>query len=409
MGARATAPASLQCRTRMQPPTAVSDPGIGTYSVGTPAGPVARSHRPAGGATGTPERQEDPRRAAPLDPRARRLWHRLRRRRPRPLVPRHRRRRPRRPRLRQASGRRGRRRPHGGRVGAAGADTAAAVRRGQRRGRAVRPGGRPAAGGRGRAVGRGPGPGRLARAADRPGRPRRPGPPDRAPRGPRRLRWDRRRGHPRFRGRAPGAAPAPPHRARHPGHLRGVVLVPHDGLQGPRPGRPPGRLLPRPARGVLRRHVRRLPPAVLDQHAAHLGAGPAVPDAVPQRRDQRPVGQREPHARPGRAGHGGRRPRRRGPVLPRVRRGRLRLGQARLGGRAADAGRARSPPRHGDADARGLGERARPRPRDPGLLPLPLGPHGALGRAGRRDLHRRQGHRGPARPQRPAAAALPDL
>ena len=38
--------------------------------------------------------------------------------------------------------------------------------------------------------------------------------------------------------------------------------------------------------------VRHLPPALLHQHAADVGARPAVPHAVPQRRDQRPLGQR---------------------------------------------------------------------------------------------------------------------
>ena len=68
--------------------------------------------------------------------------------------------------------------------------------------------------------------------------------------------------------------------------LRRVVLVPHHRVQGPGGGRRPGRLLPRPGRRALRHAVRRLPPALLHQHAAHLGAGPAVPHALPQRRDQ---------------------------------------------------------------------------------------------------------------------------
>ena len=58
--------------------------------------------------------------------------------------------------------------------------------------------------------------------------------------------------------------------------------------------------------------VRHLPPALLDQHAADLGAGPTVPHALPQRRDQHHRGQREPHARPGRSWHRGGRPRPRG-------------------------------------------------------------------------------------------------
>ena len=53
----------------------------------------------------------------------------------------------------------------------------------------------------------------------------------------------------------------------------------------------------------------------------------------------------------------------------------------------------RPPPRHGHARARGVGERARPRPRGARLLPLPLRAHGAVGRPGRRDLHRRHRRR----------------
>ena len=44
--------------------------------------------------------------------------------------------------------------------------------------------------------------------------------------------------------------------------------------------------------GVRERH-RRLPPALLHQHAAELAAGAAVPAAGPQRRDQHALGQPE--------------------------------------------------------------------------------------------------------------------
>ena len=43
---------------------------------------------------------------------------------------------------------------------------------------------------------------------------------------------------------------------------------------------------------ALRGRLHDLPPAVLDQHPAHLGAGPALPHALPQRRDQHHPGQR---------------------------------------------------------------------------------------------------------------------
>ena len=58
-----------------------------------------------------------------------------------------------------------------------------------------------------------------------------------------------------------------------------------------------GALLPRPARPGARGAVRHLPPALLDEHGAVLGARPAVPPPLPQRRDQRDPGQRQLDAR----------------------------------------------------------------------------------------------------------------
>ncbi len=52
-----------------------------------------------------------------------------------------------------------------------------------------------------------------------------------------------------------------------------------------------------------------LPPALFDQHLPGMAAGPAVPDAGPQRRDQHPEGQRQLDEDP-RDPHGGRRLRR---------------------------------------------------------------------------------------------------
>jgi hypothetical protein len=85
------------------------------------------------------------------------------------------------------------------------------------------------------------------------------------------------------------------------------------------------------------------------------------------------------------------------------------LGQARRRARAAGARRPRRPPRPGDAGAAGVGGRARPRPGDPRLLPLPLVPGRAVGRPGRADLHRRD--RGSARRSTATgcAPALPRL
>ena len=152
----------------------------------------------------------------------------------------------------------------------------------------------------------------------------------------------------------------------------------------------PGRLLPRPRRRALRGPPRRLPPALQHQHAADLGAGPAVPPALPQRRDQHHRRQREPHARPRPARHRRGRPRPRGAVPPRHRPRRQRLGHARRGRRAAHARRAPPQPRDGHARARGVGGDPRPRPRGARLLRVPLRPHGAVGRPRRRDLHRRR-------------------
>ena len=100
-----------------------------------------------------------------------------------------------------------------------------------------------------------------------------------------------------------------------------------------------------------------LPPALLDQHPAHLGAGPAVPmlchngeinaiEGNENRMRARAVLGTEA------AGLGPEELFR--PVLDDRR---LRLGQARRRRRAARPGRARHPPRRGHARARGVGER----------------------------------------------------
>ena len=67
----------------------------------------------------------------------------------------------------------------------------------------------------------------------------------------------------------------------------------------------------------------------------------------------------------------------------------------------------RSPaPRRAHDDPRGVGEPHHHGPGPAGLLPLPRLAHGALGRPGRRGLHRRHGGRRRARPQRPAPGPL---
>ena len=64
------------------------------------------------------------------------------------------------------------------------------------------------------------------------------------------------------------------------------------------------------------------------------------------------------------------------------------------------------PPRRADDDPRGVGEPPHHGPGPAGLLPLPRLAHGAVGRPGRRGLHRRHGHRRRARPQRAAPGPL---
>ena len=133
----------------------------------------------------------------------------------------------------------------------------------------------------------------------------------RVARGPRRHRCARRgraASMPRIEqlallGRATRCAPSAraAGRERTPRRVHRLALVPDGHLQGAVRGRPARALLPRPARPVARGAVRDLPPALLDEHRALVGAGPAVPAPLPQRRDQRDPGQRQLDARPGRA------------------------------------------------------------------------------------------------------------
>ena len=80
--------------------------------------------------------------------------------------------------------------------------------------------------------------------------------------------------------------------------LRLLPLLPHRRLQSPPHRHPALGLLHRLPLPGVRERDRDLPPALLDQHAAELAAGPAVPAAGPQRRDQHALGQpqRDDHA-----------------------------------------------------------------------------------------------------------------
>ena len=159
-------------------------------------------------------------------------------------------------------------------------------------------------------------------------------------------------------------------------------------------------LLPRPPGPRVGGSVGDLPPAVLDEHRAELGARAAVPPALPQRRDQHDRGER-------RLDGGARaRARRRPGARARPRPVGLRLGAARQRARAARPFRA-STSREALSQlvpAR-LAERPARRRRGARDAPLPRDARRAVGRAGRARLHRRRHLRREARPQRAAAAA----
>ena len=137
------------------------------------------------------------------------------------------------------------------------------------------------------------------------------GMPCRAPRAARLARRPSRRRRARLERRGDGAADRPararavrgrrrraarlpraPARGARRGRLHRVALVPHGDLQGALRGDPARDLLPRSPRSRVGRVVGDLPPAVLDEHRAELGARAAVPSPVPQRRDQHDRGQR---------------------------------------------------------------------------------------------------------------------
>ena len=86
-------------------------------------------------------------------------------------------------------------------------------------------------------------------------------------------------------------------RRRRSRRLRRVLRLPTVTYKALVRREPAGRVLSRPPRSRRRGAVRRLPPAVLDEHRADVGACAAVPDALPQRRDQHDRRQRRADAR----------------------------------------------------------------------------------------------------------------
>ena len=92
--------------------------------------------------------------------------------------------------------------------------------------------------------------------------------------------------------------PAPAHGEggagrQRPRILRLLAQLPLGRLQGHVPGRASLGLLSRPSGRALHLAVCDLPPALLDQHLPAMEAGPAVPRAGAQRRDQHASGQRQ--------------------------------------------------------------------------------------------------------------------
>ena len=216
----------------------------------------------------------------------------------------------------------------------------------------------------------------------------------------------------RARSGGAGAGPRPAGlRGAQAGRARGrdvllrVAVGPDGHLQGDAHVPPARRVLPRSPRRAAGQRAGPGALAVLDQHLPVVAAGPPLPVHGPQRRDQHPGRQPELDAGP------------RGPVRHRPDSGaraglsrgdarRQRLGLVRRGAGAAPPRGPADPPRRADDDPRGVGEPPHDGRRPAGLLPLPRLAHGAVGRPGRRGLHRRHGHRRGPRPQRPATRPL---
>ena len=178
--------------------------------------------------------------------------------------------------------------------------------------------------------------------------------------------------------RAPRAPPGGAGRRR----LRRLALVPHGDLQGALRSDPARRASTRtsPTRSWSA-SVGDLPPALLDEHRAELGAGAAVPVPLPQRRDQHDRGER-------RLDGGARaRPRPRARARAGARSLRLGLRAPRQRARAARPRRARRAGGGLAARAARLAERSARRRRGARDAPLPRDARRAVGRSRRPRLH----------------------
>ncbi len=149
------------------------------------------------------------------------------------------------------------------------------------------------------------------------------------------------------------------------------------------------------------------PLAVLHQHVPQLGPRPAAPVHEPQRRDQHAARQHQLDARPRRRGRAASCSATTLPKLfPIVEPDCSRLGQLRQRARIPADDRPHAAGSGHDDDPRGVAEARDDAGGEAGVLRIPLGLDGAVGRPGVDRLHRRQLHRRRARPQRPASQSL---
>ena len=157
---------------------------------------------------------------------------------------------------------------------------------------------------------------------------------------------------------------------------------------------------------LLRERARRRAPALQHQHLPLVGARAAVPLHGAQRRDQHPA--RQPQLDPLAPVGAGVRPVRRRPQEAAAdhRRARQRLRLPRQRARVAHDRRPRHPTRHAHAHPPGVGREVPHGPRSAGILRVPRGSDGAVGRARGGGVQRRSCGRSDARPQRAEAGAL---
>ena len=162
------------------------------------------------------------------------------------------------------------------------------------------------------------------------------------------------------------------------------------------------RVLPRPARPADRIGIADRPLPVLHEHVPVVVAGPSVPVRRAQRRDQHGAGQRELDAGARVVARQRPPPRSRSDVADLHARF-IRHGALRRSARTVAPRRLPHPSRDADDDPRGVGEPRDDAARTARFLPVPRVDDGAVGRSGRRGVHRRRSDRRGARPQRPAA------